>query len=97
MKKADIFKTGWRFTVETSLVKESKNFWYYDIKCAYLKYWHNFPVIISYERLQNERPVAERGWVKIKKTSSNEDVDWKQIYNHFKNRFKTQEIEFIRF
>lgn len=37
-KKADIFRPGWRFTVETFMVKKTKNYWYYDIRCAYLKW-----------------------------------------------------------
>ena len=49
-----IFRKGWKFTVETSLVKKTKNFRYYDIKCAYLEYGHNTPEIISYETLQDE-------------------------------------------
>lgn len=97
MKKAKIFRKWWRFLVETSLVKESKNYWYYDIKCSYLEWGNGFPAVISYEGLQNERPVDGRGWIKIKKTSNNEDTDRKQIYNHFINRFKEQEIKFIRF
>lgn len=97
MARADIFKKGWRFTVETSLIKETKNYWYYDIKCAYLKWGCNCPKIIGYENLQDERPVDWRGWIKIKKTSNNEDVDWQQIYNHFVKRFSGHEIAFVRF
>ena len=96
MKKADIFRPGWRFTVETFMVKETKNYWYYDIRCAYLKRNHNTPVVISYEDLQDERPVKD-GLCKIKKTSNLESDDWKQIYDHFKKRFPDNEISFVRF
>ncbi len=95
-KKADIFKPGWRFTVETFMVKETKNYWYYDIRCAYLKWWENTPEVISYEDLQNEWEVKD-GLCKIKKTSSREDDDWVQIYDHFRKRFPDNELKFIRF
>lgn len=78
------------------MVKETKNYWYYDIRCAYLKWWQNTPEVIGYEYLQEERPVKD-GLCKIKKTSNVEDVDWKQIYNHFKKRFPDNEMKFIRF
>ena len=97
MKQAEIFKKGWRFTVETSLIKETKNYWFYDVKCAYLKYWSNFPEIISYENLQDEFKVSKEWFIKVKKTCSKEQKDWEQIYNHFKNNFKEQEFQFIRF
>ena len=96
-KTADIFRPGWRFTVETYPVKETKKFWYYDIRCAYLKRNHNTPVVIGYEDLQDEWKVTGRGLVKIKKTSTIEDVDWEQIREHFKKRFPDNEIRFVRF
>ena len=37
-KTADIFKKGWKFKIITTLIKKTSNYWYYDIKCAYLKY-----------------------------------------------------------
>ena len=78
------------------MVRKTKNYWYYDIRCAYLEYWHNTPQVISYEDLQNERPVKD--WLcKIKRTSDREDDDWKQIYNHFAKRFEWHEMKFIRF
>lgn len=95
-KKADIFRPGWRFTVETFMVKKTKNYWYYDIRCAYLKWNHNTPEVISYEDLQDERPVKD-GLCKIKRTAYYEDADWKQIYDHFKKRFPDNELKFIRF
>ena len=97
MKQADIFKKGWRFTVETFCVKETKNYWYYDIRCAYLKRWENTPEVIGYEYLQDERPVEWRWLIKIKKTSDREEDDWNQIYNHFQKRFEWHEMKFIRF
>lgn len=97
MEKADIFRKGWKFTVETSLIKETKNYWFYDIKCAYLIYWKNTPEIIGYERLQDEWKVSWRWRCMIKKTSDREEDDWEQIYNHFAKRFKWHEIRFIRF
>lgn len=95
--KSNIFKKGWRFTVETSLVKQTKNYWYYDIKVAYMEYWNNFPVIESYEQMQDEWKVDEWWFIKIPKKSWREDKDWEQIYEHFKNRFKEQEFVFIKF
>lgn len=92
-----IFRKGWKFTVETSLVKKTKNFRYYDIKCAYLEYWHNTPEIIGYESLQNEWKVDWRWWCKIPNKTDSENSDWEQIYSHFKKRFKGHEIRFIRF
>lgn len=97
MNNSKIFKKGWRFTVETSLIKHTKNYWYYDIKVAYMEYWKNFPVIESYEKMQDEREVDDWWFIKIPKKSWIEDKDWKQIYNHFANRFKEQEFEFIKF
>ena len=96
MKKADIFKPGWRFTVETFMVKKTKNYWYYDIRCAYLKWGQNVPEVISYEGLHDEWKVKD-GLCKIKRTSDREDVDWKQIYEHFRKRFPDNELKFIRF
>lgn len=46
------------FTVTTYLVKETKNFWYYDIRLAFMKEGQNCPQVIGYEDMQNERPVT---------------------------------------
>ena len=96
MKKADIFKKGWKFTVITSLIKEEDDYWLYDIKCAYLKYWSSFPEVIGYEDLQDEFE-TQYWFIKVKKISWNEEEDWEQIIKHFEKNFKEQEIQFIRF
>lgn len=96
MEQAKIFQKGWRFSVETSLIKETKNYRIYDVKVVYMEYGNNHPVIKSYENLQDEFDVTENWFIKVKKTWK-EEKDWEQIYNHFKNRFKEQEIVFYRF
>ena len=75
---------------------ECDDYWLYDIKCAYLKYWSTFPEVIGYEDLQDEFD-TQYWFIKVKKISWIEEEDWEHIYKHFENRFKEQEIEFIRF
>ena len=85
-------------TVETYMVKETKNYWYYDIRIA--ENWDLFPEVRSYESEQDVRPVTDKWLIKIKKTSNIEDEDWRKfIYGHFVTKFaeKGRKIKFIRF
>jgi hypothetical protein len=80
------------------MVRETKNYWYYDIRIA--ENWDHFPDVRGYEYLQDVRPVTNKWLIKIKKTSDVEDVDWRKfIYGHFASKYgeKWRKIRFIRF